>query len=69
MAIVCDIVLELGLRINVGYGLIYWNVCLVVELLGMEELNIGYSIMSWVILVGMERVVWEMKLVMLGLLF
>lgn len=62
----CDIALELGLRINAGHGLTYWNVRPVAELPGMEELNIGHSIMSRAILVGMERAVREMKLAMLG---
>jgi pyridoxine 5-phosphate synthase len=61
----CDIALELGLRINAGHGLTYWNVRPVAELPGMEELNIGHSIMSRAILVGMERAVREMKLAML----
>lgn len=65
----CDIALELGLRINAGHGLTYWNVRPVGELPGMEELNIGHSIMSRAILVGMERAVREMKLATLGLPF
>ncbi|MBE9240710.1 pyridoxine 5'-phosphate synthase [Synechocystis salina] len=69
LAIACDIALELGLRINAGHGLTYWNVRPVAELPGMEELNIGHSIMSRAILVGMERAVREMKLAMLGLPF
>lgn len=62
----CDIALELGLRINAGHGLTYWNVRPVAELPGMEELNIGHSIMSRAILVGMERAVREMKRALLG---
>lgn len=65
----CEIALELGLKINAGHGLTYWNVRPVAELPGMEELNIGHSIMSRAILVGMERAVREMKLAMLGLPF
>ncbi len=65
----CEMALELDLRINAGHGLTYWNVRPVAELPGMEELNIGHSIMSRAILVGLERAVREMKLAMLGLPF
>ena len=53
--------IELGLRINAGHGLTYWNVRPVGELPGMEELNIGHSIISRAVLVGIERAVKEMK--------
>ncbi|MFN9175700.1 MAG: pyridoxine 5'-phosphate synthase [Synechocystis sp.] len=62
----CEMALEQDLRINAGHGLTYWNVRPVAKLPGMEELNIGHSIMSRAILVGMERAVREMKLAMLG---
>ena len=62
----CELALAQDLRINAGHGLTYWNVRPVAELPGMEELNIGHSIMSRAILVGMERAVREMKLAMLG---
>jgi pyridoxine 5-phosphate synthase len=62
----CELALEQDLRINAGHGLTYWNVRPVAELPGMEELNIGHSIMSRAILVGIERAVREMKLAMLG---
>jgi pyridoxine 5-phosphate synthase len=50
-----------GLRINAGHGLTYWNVCPVAQIEGMEELNIGHSIISRAALVGLERAVREMK--------
>lgn len=65
----CELALEQGLRVNAGHGLTYWNVRPVAELPGMEELNIGHSIMSRAILVGLERAVREMKLAMLGMPF
>ena len=65
----CTLALELGLRVNAGHGLTYWNVRPVAELPGMEELNIGHSIISRAVLVGMERAVREMKQAMLGLPF
>lgn len=53
--------LELGLRVNAGHGLTYWNVYPVACISGMEELNIGHSIISRAVLVGLERAVKEMK--------
>lgn len=52
---------EQGLRLNAGHGLTYWNVAPVAQISGMEELNIGHSIVSKAVLVGMERAVREMK--------
>ncbi len=57
----CELALEYGLRINAGHGLTYWNVHPVAKLPGMEELNIGHTIISRAVLVGMERAVKEMK--------
>jgi pyridoxine 5-phosphate synthase len=58
--------LEKGLRVNAGHGLTYWNVYPVACIPGMEELNIGHTIISRAVLVGMERAVREMKLAMRG---
>ena len=58
--------LELGLTVNAGHGLTYWNVFPVATIAGMHELNIGHSIVSRAVLVGMERAVREMKLAMAG---
>jgi pyridoxine 5-phosphate synthase len=55
---------ELGLHVHMGHGLNYWNVQPVVRIPGVEELNIGHSIVSRAVLVGMERAVREMKQVM-----
>jgi len=57
----CEGAIAAGLRINAGHGLTYWNVYPVATLPGMEELNIGHTIISRAILVGMERAVREMK--------
>jgi len=51
----CEQAIALGLRVNAGHGLTYWNVRPVAQLHGMEELNIGHSIVSRAALVGMER--------------
>jgi pyridoxine 5-phosphate synthase len=55
-----------GLRVNAGHGLTYWNTYPVACIPGIEELNIGHSIISRAALVGLERAVREMKLVMRG---
>jgi pyridoxine 5-phosphate synthase len=57
----CELALAAGLRINAGHGLTYWNVFPVAGLPGMEELNIGHTIISRAALVGIERAVREMK--------
>jgi pyridoxine 5-phosphate synthase len=53
-----------GLRIHMGHGLNYWNIQPIVRIAAVEELNIGHSIVSRAVLVGMERAVREMKDVM-----
>ena len=57
-----EIAIAAGLRVNAGHGLTYWNVYPVANIPGMEELNIGHTIVSRAVLVGMERAVREMKL-------
>ncbi len=52
---------ELGLRVNAGHGLTYENVVPVAQIPGMEELNIGHSIISRAVLLGLERAVQDMK--------
>lgn len=62
----CQQAIAAGLRVNAGHGLTYWNVYPVACLKGMEELNIGHSIISRASLVGIERAVREMKQAMWG---
>jgi pyridoxine 5-phosphate synthase len=50
-----------GLRVFAGHGLTYYNVGPVAAISHMEELNIGHSIISRAIFVGLERAVREMK--------
>jgi pyridoxine 5-phosphate synthase len=50
-----------GLHVHMGHGMDYANVQAVARIAGMEELNIGHSIVSRAVLVGMERAVREMK--------
>jgi pyridoxine 5-phosphate synthase len=54
-----------GLHVHMGHGLNYWNVQAVCRIAGVEELNIGHSIISRAVLVGMERAVREMRHAML----
>ncbi|ORJ63045.1 pyridoxine 5'-phosphate synthase [Geothermobacter hydrogeniphilus] len=51
---------KLGLGVNAGHGLNYQNVDKVAALSGFHEFNIGHSIISRAVLVGMERAVREM---------
>ena len=51
---------KLGLAVSAGHGLNYQNVSLVAQLDRIEELNIGHSIISRAVLVGLERAVREM---------
>lgn len=54
-------IVELGMRLHAGHGLNYINVLPVAAIPGMLELNIGHSIISRAVLVGLERAVREMK--------
>ncbi|HHX14711.1 MAG TPA: pyridoxine 5'-phosphate synthase [Fibrobacter sp.] len=49
-----------GLRANAGHGLNYRNVGYIAAIEGIEELNIGHSIIGRAALVGMDRAVKEM---------
>ena len=51
---------KLGLGVNAGHGLDYRNIGPVAALPGIEEFNIGHSIVGRAVLVGMERAVREM---------
>jgi pyridoxine 5-phosphate synthase len=53
--------LDIGLTVNAGHGLNYFNVRKIASLQGIRGLYIGHSIISRAVLVGMERAVREMK--------
>jgi pyridoxine 5-phosphate synthase len=57
---------KLGLGVNAGHGLNYQNLRDVVSLGGIEEFNIGHSIISRAVLVGLERAVREMLALVRG---
>ena len=52
---------DLGLVVNAGHGLNYQNVEKIASINNMNELNIGHSIVSRALAVGLERAVREMK--------
>ena len=54
------------LGLNAGHGLTYRNVVPVARLDGMGELNIGHSIVSRSVLVGLTQAVREMKALVTG---
>jgi pyridoxine 5-phosphate synthase len=52
---------QLGLRVNAGHGLTYQNVEPIAAIEGMEELNIGHTIVARALAVGLEQAVRQMK--------
>lgn len=52
---------EEGLRVHAGHGLNYRNVFSVADVPEIEELNIGHSIVSRAVFVGMETAVRQMR--------
>jgi pyridoxine 5-phosphate synthase len=52
---------DFGMLLHAGHGLNYQNVVPIARISGMRELNIGHSIVSRAVFVGMERAVREMK--------
>lgn len=52
---------SLGLDVHAGHGLTYENVGAVAAIADVEELNIGHSVVSRAVLIGMERAVRDMK--------
>lgn len=59
-------IVSAGVELHAGHGLNYRNVGPIARLNGMAELNIGHSIVSRALLVGLERAVREMKVCMNG---
>jgi pyridoxine 5-phosphate synthase len=57
----CEGAIALGLRVNAGHGLTYQNVRPVASIQGMEELNIGHTIISRAVLVGIKQAVRDMR--------
>ncbi len=55
---------SLGLAVHAGHGLTYRNVLPVARIPEIEELNIGHSIVSRALLVGIEAAVREMRTIL-----
>ncbi len=55
---------NLGLTVNAGHGINYTNIREVITLPHLNELNIGHSIISRALFVGVEQAVREMKALM-----
>jgi len=53
---------SIGLTVNAGHGLDYLNTARIAKIKGIEELNIGYSIICRAVIIGLEQAVREMKL-------
>lgn len=51
---------KLGLMVHAGHGLNYSNIKRIAAIGGIEEFNIGHSIISRAVLVGLERAVRDM---------
>ena len=60
------LVRESGLVLHAGHGLDYLNVIPVAQIEGIDELNIGHSIVSRAIFVGLTEAVREMKRLISG---
>lgn len=56
-----SLVLQREMLLDAGHGLNYHNVIPIAKIPGMRELNIGHSIISRSIFVGLEKAVREMK--------
>jgi len=54
-------ILQFGLALHAGHGLTYRNVQPIAAIEGMQDLNIGHSIVSRSILTGLQQAVREMK--------
>jgi len=60
------IALEAGMLLHMGHGLTYRNVASIAGIAGVAELNIGHTIVARAIMVGFERAVREMKMLVSG---
>jgi pyridoxine 5-phosphate synthase len=59
-----QLIRQLGLQLHAGHGLDYQNVHDIAAIEEMHELNIGHSIVSRSVLIGMREAVSEMKRLM-----
>ena len=61
-----EVVLNVGLGLNAGHGLNYRNVVPIAKIEGMNELNIGHSIVARAVFVGFKEAVKEMVYLVRG---
>lgn len=57
----CLFALSLGIEVNAGHGLDYTNTKRIAGIKGLNELNIGHSIISRAVFTGLYRAVRDMK--------
>ncbi|MFN9621371.1 MAG: pyridoxine 5'-phosphate synthase [Cyanobacteriota bacterium] len=57
----CGLARQMGLRVNAGHGLTYQNVEPIAAIPGLEELNIGHTIVARALAVGLREAVREMR--------
>ncbi len=55
-----ELAVSLGLQVNAGHGIRYTNIHHILKLPHLETLNIGHSIVSRAVIVGLEQAVKEM---------
>jgi len=55
-----EFAVSIGLRVNAGHGLDYKNVAPICKINGIEELNIGYSIICMSVFTGLHKAVTKM---------
>ncbi|MBI4024587.1 MAG: pyridoxine 5'-phosphate synthase [Verrucomicrobia bacterium] len=55
-----ELAVALGLRVNAGHGIRYTNVGSILKVPHLETLNIGHSIVSRAVMVGLQQAVREM---------
>lgn len=61
LQLACCLVKELNMSVHAGHGLDYYNVRPVAQIDGMECLNIGFSIISRSVFIGLKNAVSSMK--------
>ena len=61
LRVATELGLQCGLQVNAGHGINYQNVGTLLGVENFSELNIGHSIISRALIVGLEQAVREMK--------
>ncbi len=66
LELAADAAAAVGIRLHAGHGITYQNVRDLLHLPYLRELNIGHTIVSRSIMVGMERAVRDMRTILDG---